>query len=99
MSQPELSRIQIDAGSERTTTRSHTFNAPFRIGNGEEVFPAGVYDIQTREAAHQGNARTAYVRTSTILIVRTVGTTRYCQVDPAQLDEAQRQDTRSAQSS
>ena len=80
------------AGSERTTTRSHTFSAPFRIGKGGEVFPAGTYDIQTREAVHEGNERTVYVRTSTILIVRTIGTTRYCEVDPAQLAEALGQD-------
>lgn len=80
------------AGSTRTTSRLHTFRAAFRIGKDEEVFPAGTYEVRTTEDIHEGNEHTVYVRTSAALIVRTPGTTRHCEVKPAELDEAMRLD-------
>lgn len=77
-----------EPGSTRTTRSSLQFSDPFCLGDDDEVFPAGHYDVLTTEAVHQGNIRTIYQRISTVLIVVEGGTTRYCEVSPADLDAA-----------
>jgi hypothetical protein len=82
----------MEATSTRTTKRSLTFKSAFRIGSDDEVFPAGLYEVQTIEAVHEGNERTVYQRLSTVLIVAEPGKRRYCEVDPLDLEEATRRD-------
>ena len=77
-----------EPGSTRTTRSSLQFSCPFSLGDDEEVFPAGLYDVLTTETVHQGNVSTVYQRVSTVLIVVEGGTTRYCEVSPADLDAA-----------
>lgn len=77
-----------EPSSTRTTRSSLRFNNSFCLGDDQEVFPAGHYDVLTTEAAHQGNMHTVYHRISTVLIVVEGGTTRYCEVSPADLDAA-----------
>jgi hypothetical protein len=80
-----------EACSTRTTRSSIRFTSPFCLGNDDEVFPAGLYDVLTTEAVHEGNERTVYQRISTVIIVVAGGTTRYREVAPSDLDEAARQ--------
>lgn len=77
-----------EPGSTRTTRSSLQFRCSFSLGDDKEVFPAGHYDVLTTEAVHQGNVRTVYQRVSTVLIIVEGGTTRYCEVSPADLDAA-----------
>jgi hypothetical protein len=84
------------ADSTRTSKRTQFFRRPFQIGKDDEVFPAGPYEILTREAVHEGNERTVYVRISTTLLVKSMGSTRHCEVRPADLEEAIRLDGRMA---
>ncbi len=53
-----------EPGSTRTTRSSLQFSCPFSLGDDEEVFPAGHYDVLTTEAVHQGNVRTVYRKRS-----------------------------------
>jgi len=81
-------------GEPREAVAQHTFRAPFRMAGYDEVFPAGTYSVITREAAHEGNALTVYVRTATVLKVSTPRMTRYCEIDPAALEAALARDMR-----
>lgn len=80
--------MRSELGSTRTTRSSLRFSNSFCLGDDQEVFPAGHYDVLTTEAVHQGNVHTVYQRVSTVLIVVEGGTTRYCEVSPADLDAA-----------
>lgn len=80
-----------EPGSSRTIRSSLEFNSPFQLVNYDETFPAGHYDVLTTEAVHEGNERTVYQRTSTVLIVADGRTTRYCEVAPADLEAVIRQ--------
>ena len=86
------------AAETRETIASHVFHGPFRIAGYDEAFPPGNYDVITREAIHQGIERTAYVRTSTTLIVKTLGLTRHCDVDYRAFQTALTEDVRAAPS-
>ena len=72
----------------RTSTRAHVFRDAFRVGKGEEVFPGGTYDIETRDALMEGDGHTIRVRISTVLIVRARGMIRHCKVGREDLEEA-----------
>jgi hypothetical protein len=74
--------------AERTTRSTVTFAAPFKLKELDEVQPAGTYDIDTVEQGYEGNERTVYVRTATLLYIRTGGTTRTVTVAPEGLQEA-----------
>jgi hypothetical protein len=78
----------IEAGSTRTTKSSLHFKSAFRIGADAEVFPAGHYDVLTTEAIHEGNERTVYRRVSTVLTIVAGARTRYCDVEPSDLEAA-----------
>lgn len=80
------------AGSTRTTRATRMFRRPFRLGKDQQVYPPGPYDILTTEAAHEGNERTVYVRVSTVLLIKSPGTTTHREVRADELEEAIRQD-------
>jgi len=72
----------------RTSSATATFAFPFRLGTAREEHPAGSYDVETDEEAHEGIERTTWLRIGTILVIRDGGTTRYCTVDPGDLAAA-----------
>lgn len=77
------------------TTRTHvTFNGPFGLAEIDGQLPAGTYDIDTDEEVIEGNERTVYVRTATLIHVRGLGTTRTVTIDPSGLAAALRNDSR-----
>ena len=77
-----------DNGTTRSSSRQVAFSHPFQLGGAPEVYAAGVYDIETVEAAHEGLGSTAYVRTSTVMVISTCTGTRDRLIDPDELDEA-----------
>lgn len=77
------------------TTRSHVaFAHPFQLGSSPEVYPAGVYEVETSEAVYEGLERNVHVRTSTTLLLRTANGTCDRNIDPEELEEALRLDGR-----
>lgn len=80
-------------GLERYTTRRVVFNRPFTLGKASEVYPAGVYRVETKEQPMEIGGHTAYVRTGTVLVIPTA-TGSYCRdVRSHELDEAVSRDT------
>jgi hypothetical protein len=75
-------------GPERYTTRRIAFAHPFTLGRSPEVYPAGSYEIETKEEAHEAGGHTAYLRTSTVLIIPTQTGTRHHTVSGRELDDA-----------
>lgn len=81
-----------EATQSRETISLQTFRGPFRLAGYDEVFPPGSYSVIARDAVHEGNAHTAYVRTATILVVKSAGLTRHCEVDPVAFEAAVERD-------
>ena len=75
-------------GLERYTTRRVVFARPFTLGEAPEVYPAGVYEVETEEQPLELGGRTAHVRTSTVLTVPTASGTYAREVRGGDLDEA-----------
>ena len=73
---------------ERYTTRRVVFTQPFTLGKAPEVYPAGVYEVETKEQPLDAGGHTAHVRTSTVLIVPTASGTYCREVRGRDLDEA-----------
>lgn len=72
----------------RTTRTQVTFRHAFTLPEVGEPLPAGTYDIDTDEEMIEGNERTVYVRTATLLHVRALGTSRIVTLNPTGLDAA-----------
>jgi hypothetical protein len=51
----------------RTTRATVTFKHPFKLGDADEVYPAGSYSIETDEELLQGLSSPAYRRTATLM--------------------------------
>ena len=81
-SQPSL------GAPERYTTRRVVFVSPFTLGKDQEVYPAGAYDVETREDLVESGGHTAHVRTGTMLIISTATGTRSRPVEGGELDAA-----------
>ena len=82
-----------DNGSERYTNERILFTQPFTLGRSPEVYPAGMYQVETKKVAAEAGGLTAWVRSSTVLIVPT-STGSYCrEVRGSELDEAILRDT------
>jgi hypothetical protein len=79
-------------GLDRYTTRRVVFARPFTLGKAPEVYPAGAYDVETKEQAVEAAGHTAHVRTSTVLIIPTARGTCCREVRGSDLDEALSQD-------
>lgn len=69
----------------RTTRSQVTFDKSFRLAELDDPLPAGTYDIDTDEEVIEGNERTIYVRTATMIHVHRIGSTRTVTINPAQL--------------
>lgn len=88
-------------GLERYTTRRVVFTQPFTLGKAAELYPAGVYDVETKEQPLDAGGHTAHVRTPTVLTIPT-GSGTYCRevrgsdLDAALLREAERAGPREA---
>lgn len=80
--------------SVRTTRSTATFRAPFRLAGLKETLPAGAYTIETDEDVLEGNDRTVYRRTATLMVVTSAGASRTVTIDPAELERALAADRR-----
>lgn len=72
----------------RTTRSQVTFARPFTLAEMDAPLPPGTYDVDTDEEVIEGNERTVYVRTATLIHVRGIGSTRTVTIDPAGLAAA-----------
>lgn len=77
----------------RTTTTHLTFRHPFQLAEIDWELPPGTYDIVTEEDVIEGNERTVYIRTATIIWVRSSGSSRMVTIDPSGLEAALLQDS------
>ena len=77
-----------NSGLERYTTRRVVFTRPFTLGKAPEIYPAGVYEVETREESLEAGGYTAQVRTSTVLTIPTASGTCYREISGRGLDEA-----------
>lgn len=68
--------------------RRVVFIRPFTLGTAPEVYPAGTYQVETRDEAVEFAGHTAHVRTGTELIISTVTGSFTRQVKGSELDEA-----------
>src|SRR5699024_9535563 len=80
------SRLHLVTGV-RTTRSSVSFQAPFRLSAWDEALPASDYDIDTEEDVIEGNERTVYLRTATLLHLRTAGKVQILTIDPQELEK------------
>jgi hypothetical protein len=69
-----------DQGHEHYTTRRLTFSRPFTLGTSPEVYPAGTYEVETKQAACDASGRSVLRRISTVLVVPTPTGTLHRQV-------------------
>ena len=84
-----LRRSQLPSGGpERYTTRRVVFVHPFSLGNAPEVYPAGTYEVETKEESVERGGYTAHVRTATVLIIPTAAGTCHRPVQGGELDQA-----------
>ncbi|GAC1592272.1 MAG: hypothetical protein NVS3B5_23480 [Sphingomicrobium sp.] len=83
-----------DDGHERYTTRRVEFACPFTLGSAPEAYAAGAYTVETKEHALETAGHTAYVRTSTVLIISTAVGTCCREVRGTDLDDALVRDAR-----
>ena len=73
---------------ERYTTRRVVFVSPFTLGKDPEVYPAGPYDVETKEELVERGGYTAHVRTGTMLIIPTATGTRSRPIEGSDLEIA-----------
>lgn len=72
----------------RTTRSQVTLRAPFRLAEIEEELPAGTYNIDTDEEVVEGNERTVFIRTATVISLVGIGCTRMVTVSANGLEAA-----------
>jgi hypothetical protein len=75
-------------GPEHVATSRVVFVHPFTLGSDPEVFPAGIYDVETTERTLDVSELTAHLRTSTVLIIPTRTGFRWRDVLASDLDAA-----------
>lgn len=73
---------------ERYSIRRVAFLSPFTLGKDPEVYPAGTYDVETKEEVVERGGYMAHVRTGTMLIIPTASGTRSRPVEGSDLDKA-----------
>jgi hypothetical protein len=83
---------QLNASTERVSTRTVRFDRPFTLGKSDEAFPAGTYEIETVEQALETATYTAHVRKSQTLIIRTLTGVRCRELVAGDLDTALQRD-------
>jgi hypothetical protein len=64
------------------------FNNPFTLAEVDGPLAPGTYDIDTDEEVCEGNVRTVYLRTATLIHIRRPGSTRTVIIDPSGLAAA-----------
>ena len=76
----------------RTSKKTVTFAQPFTLGDDEEVFQPGTYDVETDEERLEGVSFEAYRRVQTLVHLpptpATPGRSRTLTVDPDDLEAA-----------
>ncbi|MFA5491110.1 MAG: hypothetical protein WC284_18170 [Candidimonas sp.] len=73
----------------RTIRKAVTFSRPFILGESDEVFPAGIYDVETNESLIEGLSFIAYRRLATFVHLHPqAGCTRTMTIAPVAFDEA-----------
>lgn len=88
MSPAELPRN----GEECFTNEKVVFQRPFSIGTSIDIYPAGAYQVESKLQTVEAGGHTAWIRTSTTLVVPTA-TGSFCrEVKGSDLDEAIRRD-------
>ena len=75
-------------GPEHLATSRVVFVRPFTLGSDPEVFPAGIYDVETAQRTLEVPGMTAYLSTSTVLIIPTPTGFRWLNVLASDLDAA-----------
>lgn len=76
----------------RTTRSQVTFAEPFVLAELDAPLAPGTYDVDTYEEVIEGNERTVYLRTATVIHVREIGSTRTVTINPSGLAAALRKD-------
>ena len=76
----------------RTTRSQLTFRNSFALPEVDGPVAVGTYDIDTVEQVIEGNERTIYVKTATLIYIRSSGMTRTVTVDPHSLAAALQND-------
>ena len=81
----------------RTSRKIVTFTRPFSLGGIDEVLPAGSYTVDTDEELIEGLSFLSYRRISTVILLpslsRRSSFVEAIDIDPADLEAAQRKDT------
>jgi hypothetical protein len=70
------------------TTKLVTFSRPFTLGAAPEVYPAGVYQVETKQQVWEASGHSGLRRTSTVLVVPTPTGSFSRQVIGTELDHA-----------
>lgn len=80
----------------RTSYKSVTFNRPFRLGNLDEMIPAGKYLIKTEKELLKGVTSTSYRRIETLMHMiadsKKPNLTKFLKINPNELDAALKRD-------
>lgn len=84
---------------ERFTNETLVFQRPFSLGNAPETYPAGSYQIESKLQSIENNGHTAWVRTSTVLVVATATGSFSREVQGSDLDAAIRLDAEQGRTS
>lgn len=80
------------SSEERFTNEKVVFQRPFSLGASPDIYPAGAYQIENRLQTIEAGEHTAWICTSTALVVPTA-TGSFCrEVRGTDLDEAMRRD-------
>jgi hypothetical protein len=77
-----------DEGSERFINRRLVFARSFTLGGAPDVYPAGTYEVETRQEAWEAHGHRALRRTSTVLVIPTQTGTLHRAVCGTELDQA-----------
>lgn len=75
-------------GTERYSNECVTFHRPFTLGKAPEIYPAGVYHVETKRLPAEAAGHTTWVRSSTVLVIPTHSGSYCREVRGADLDEA-----------
>ena len=83
----------------RTTKKTVTFVNPFTLGDSDEIFPPGTYEVETDEELLEGLSFRAYRRTLTLIHLPgesgIPGLSQVLTIDPNELDAALKRDAAS----
>lgn len=88
MSPAELPRN----GEECFTNEKVVFQRPFSLGELPEIYPAGAYQVESKLQTIEACGHTAWIRTSTTLVIPTASGSFCREVKGSDLDEAIRCD-------